>query len=342
MFLCHMASARESIKLSLIVPVYNRPGEVAELLESLTRQTAKQFEVLIVEDGSSLSCENIVSEFASRLEVRYFFKPNSGPGLTRNFGFEHMNGDFAIVLDSDCVIPERYIEVVTDFLRKNPVDAYGGPDRAADDFTPLQKAINYAMTSILTTGGIRGGSEALGAFHPRSFNMGMSRDVINATGGFSAMRFGEDIDLSIRIIEAGFKTALIRDAWVWHKRRTRIRPFFKQVFNSGIARINLHYRHPGTLRIVHTLPTAYILGVAVLLILGAAIHPVFFIPLAGWALAIMLHALCLTQDFWVSILSVITSVVQLSGYGLGFLLGVWRRMVLRRNEFDAFRSSFYH
>ena len=256
------------MKYSFIIPVYNRPDEVDELLDSLTRQTLRDFEVVVVEDGSSVPCRHIVEKYANRLPVRYFDKSNSGPGQTRNYGVERSTGEYVIVLDSDCIIPPGYLQAVEDELKREPADAFGGPDRAHASFTPVQKAINYAMTSFFTTGGIRGGSKKkMDKFYPRSFNMGIRRDVYLALEGFSKMRFGEDIDFSIRIFKGGYRCRLFPEAWVWHKRRTDLKKFFKQVHNSGIARINLYKKYPESLKLVHMLPAVFTLGVGLLLLL---------------------------------------------------------------------------
>ena len=221
--------------LSLIVPVYNRPQEVQELLESLAAQDNRDFEIIIVEDGSTVRCDRIVEQYKSAIDIKYFFKENSGPGLSRNYGAERAEGKYVVFLDSDCIIPRQYTQVVRQACQEAGVDAFGGPDRAHDSFTNIQKAINYSMTSFFTTGGIRGQKQSMEKFHPRSFNMGFSQEVLKATGGFSGLRFGEDIDMSIRIMAAGFKTCLLPEAYVFHKRRTSFRKFFKQVYNSGMA-----------------------------------------------------------------------------------------------------------
>ncbi|HMP95265.1 MAG TPA: glycosyltransferase, partial [Phnomibacter sp.] len=271
------------LSISLIVPVFNRPAEVEELLQSLTTQTNSRFEVVLVEDGSQVPCLPVVEKYQQQLQIQYHTKPNSGPGLTRNMGATQAKGNYFVFLDSDCVLPPHYIQTVYTCLQRQYVDAFGGPDKAHEQFTPIQKAINYGMTSFLTTGGIRGGGEKLDKFHPRSFNMGYSRQVFNATGGFAAIRFGEDIDMSIRILKAGFSTALIKDAYVYHKRRSTFRQFFKQVFNSGIARINLNKRHPGTLKLVHTFPSLFVLGMLSMLILGISLSPWFLLPMGIFA-----------------------------------------------------------
>ena len=254
--------------LSLIVPVYNRPQEVQELLESLAAQDNRDFEIIIVEDGSTVRCDRIVEQYKSAIDIKYFFKENSGPGLSRNYGAERAEGKYVVFLDSDCIIPRQYTQVVRQACQEAGVDAFGGPDRAHDSFTNIQKAINYSMTSFFTTGGIRGQKQSMEKFHPRSFNMGFSQEVLKATGGFSGLRFGEDIDMSIRIMAAGFKTCLLPEAYVFHKRRTSFRKFFKQVYNSGMARINLYLLHPHSLKLVHFLPACFVIGCLLCLLGG--------------------------------------------------------------------------
>ena len=244
------------MRYSVIIPVYNRPDEVDELLQSLTRQSFKDFEVIVVEDGSSIPCKPVTEKYQELLDVHYYDKPNSGPGQTRNYGAERSKGEYLIILDSDCILPEGYFLAVEEELQHEAADAFGGPDRAHESFTDIQKAINYSMTSFFTTGGIRGGKKKMDKFYPRSFNMGVRREVYQALGGFSRMRFGEDIDFSIRIFKGGYTCRLFPGAWVYHKRRTDFRKFFKQVHNSGIARINLYKKYPESLKLVHLLPAA--------------------------------------------------------------------------------------
>lgn len=327
--------------LSLIIPVYNRPGEVGELLESLVGQSDMDFEVLIVEDGSSLSCEEVIRPYEDRLDLHYFFKANEGPGPSRNYGSERARGDFLVFLDSDCVIPSDYVEAVKAGLEREGADAFGGPDRAHEGFTRFQKAINFSMTSFLTTGGIRGGTEKMGKFHPRSFNMGYNLEVFKATGGFSEMRFGEDVDLSLRIIEKGFKSILIKEAYVFHKRRSTLRQFFKQVHNSGIARINLYKRHPSSLKAVHFAPALFTLACFLLVLLSIFISPWFLVPLALHAFLLMLVSTIHNRCLRVGLLSIITSYTQLLAYGSGFIISFWRRLVLGRGEYAAFTRNFY-
>lgn len=329
------------MNISIIIPVFNRPLEVRSLLESLVHQTDAAIEVVIVEDGSQDTCEQEVNVYRDRLNIKYVYKDNSGPGLTRNVGCRMATGDYLIFLDSDCILPPQYVAAVRQRLAARYTDAFGGPDQARDDFTPLQKAINYSMTSFFTTGGIRGGSEKLGKFQPRSFNMGFSREVFAKTGGFSPMRFGEDIDMSLRIAKAGFRTQLIKDAYVYHRRRTNLRRFFRQVFNSGVARINLYKRHPQSLKVVHTAPAVFTVGVVVLLVLALLVSPYFLLPIFTHAAFIFFDACLKTRNPWVGLLAILTSYVQLIGYGVGFLYAGFTRLVLKRGEFASFEKSFY-
>ena len=268
-----------------------------ELLAGLVNQKIKDFEVVIVEDGSQNPCKDVVERYKDRLDICYLWKENGGPSAARNMGVEACHGEYVLILDSDCVIPEGYLTAVEAELDREPCDAFGGPDRANAAFTPLQKAVNYTMTSFFTTGGIRGGKKKLDKFYPRSFNMGMQTSVYKQLGGFSDMRFGEDIDLSYRVFENGYSCRLFPDAWVWHKRRTDFRKFFRQVVNSGIARINLTKRHPGTLKLVHMLPAAFTLGVIVLLL--ASLFWVYaLIPLLFYALLIFCGATIQERASW--------------------------------------------
>ncbi|MDY5814185.1 MAG: glycosyltransferase [Bacteroides sp.] len=328
------------MRYSILIPVYNRPEEVDELLAGLTKQTFTDFEVVIVEDGSAIPCREVVERYADRLAVSYRTKPNSGPGQTRNVAAEQARGEYFLVLDSDVIPPPHYLEAIESELRAAPCDAFGGPDRAHPDFSDVQKAINYAMTSFFTTGGIRGGRRKLDVFHPRSFNMGIRSEVYRALGGFSPMRFGEDIDFSLRIIEAGYTTRLFPKAWVYHKRRTDLRKFFKQVHNSGIARIHLMKRHPGSLKLVHLLPAAFTLGLGFFLLGGLVCAWSLTLP-GAFALLIGVDALRQTRSPRVAVLSVAASTVQLVGYGTGFLRAWWQRCVCRKGEFEAFSQTFY-
>lgn len=317
-------------RFSVIIPVYNRPDEVAEMLESLIRQTYRNYEIILVEDGSSVPCEEVVKQYTDKLPISYYTKPNSGPGQSRNYGAERAKGEYLLIWDSDILVPQGYFEAIEASLATHPVDAFGGPDRAHESFTDVQKAINYSMTSFFTTGGIRGGKTKLDTFYPRSFNMGIRREVYEQLGGFRAMRFGEDIDFSYRIVEAGYTTALIPDAFVYHKRRTDFCKFFRQVHNSGIARINLSILHPGTLKLVHTLPALFTLAV---------IPFISLMPL--YALLVFIDAALQNRSAKIGALSVVAAFTQLIGYGTGFIIAGIRRYVLKQENKDAFTANFY-
>ncbi|MBO5548886.1 MAG: glycosyltransferase [Prevotella sp.] len=328
------------MKYSIIVPVFNRPDEVDELLESLCHQDVKDFEVIIVEDGSEKPCKDVCDKYAGILDLHYYYKENSGPGQSRNYGAERANGEWLIVLDSDVVLPKDYLRNVESGMRNE--DAFGGPDASHPSFTPIQKAISYSMTSFFTTGGIRGGKgKKLDKFFPRSYNMGIRREVYQELGGFTKIRFGEDIDFSYRIIEAGYKTALIPEAWVWHKRRTDFRKFFRQVYNSGIARINLEKRHPGTMKLVHLLPTVFTVGVLGCLLLAPFCYGLTLLPLVLYCLLILADSSRQNSSLWVGLLSIPAAFTQLMGYGFGFIESWWKRCVLKQDEFTAFEKNFY-
>lgn len=325
---------------SVIIPVYNRPNEVDELLRSLVGQHFKNFEVLVIDDGSHITCREIAESYSDKLSIRYFYKPNSGPGQTRNYGAEQSEGEYLIILDSDCILPETYFDAVVKELDEAPADAFGGPDRAHPSFTDLQKAINYSMTSFFTTGGIRGGKKKMDKFYPRSFNMGIRRDVYEKLGGFSKMRFGEDIDFSIRIFKSGYRCRLFPDAWVYHKRRTDWRKFYKQVYNSGIARINLYKKYPESLKLVHLLPAAFTAGVVVLL-LSSVWCLWALLPLAVYALLVGMDSSVRNKSLHIGLQSIAAAYIQLIGYGNGFFLAWWRRCVCKKGEFEAFKKNFY-
>ena len=452
------------MKYSIIVPVFNRPDEVDELLQSLCEQKLQDFEVIIVEDGSKIPCKDVCDKYAGILDLHYYYKENSGPGQSRNYGAERARGEWLIVLDSDVVLPEGYLQAIDEQTREegrkdgvlltngrkdertredgrkgegttfsenrpfvhssendrqfvhssendrpfvhsskesrsfvhssendcpfvhssesdHPFVAFGGPDASHPSFTPVQKAISYAMTSFFTTGGIRGGKgKKLDKFYPRSYNMGIRREVYLQLGGFSKMRFGEDIDFSYRIVEAGYQTALIPEAWVWHKRRTDFRKFFRQVYNSGIARINLEKRHPGTLKLVHLLPTIFTVGTLAMLAIaligllfmllgcfaasepgcnpapiaimaGGCVSLIAISPLLLYSLIIYIDSSIKNRSLRVGLLSVPAAFTQLMGYGLGFIDSWWKRCVLKKEEFphseqteadrQAFEKKFY-
>ncbi len=350
------------MKYSIIVPVFNRPDEVDELLSSLLNQTFTDFEVLIVEDGSQKPCDEVCNKYADRLDLHYFMKPNSGPGQSRNYGAERAKGEYLLILDSDVVLPKGYLNAIEEELKREPADAFGGPDAAHESFTDTQKAISYSMTSFFTTGGIRGGKKKkLDKFYPRSFNMGIRRDVYMELEGFSKMRFGEDIDFSIRIFKAGKRCRLFPEAWVWHKRRTDFRKFYRQVYNSGIARINLYKKYPESLKLVHLLPMVFTVGVIFLALLlciglffsfapslssaskaiGIFLCICAIIPVLLYSLLILLDSTLQNKSIKIGFLSIRAAFVQLMGYGFGFLEAWWKRCVKGKDEFAAFEKNFY-
>lgn len=339
--MCHQLYQPNTImRYSVIIPVYNRPDEVNELLQSLVEQHYNDFEVIIIEDGSSVPCKTIADAYSDRLTIHYFEKPNSGPGQTRNYGAERSHGEYLLILDSDCIIPPGYFEAIEQELQNKPADAFGGPDRAHSSFSDMQKAINYSMTSFFTTGGIRGGKKKMDKFYPRSFNMGVRRTVYQALGGFSDMRFGEDIDFSIRIFKGGYSCRLFPGAWVYHKRRTDLKKFFKQVHNSGIARINLYKKYPESLKVVHLLPAVFTLGVAFLL-LGSLFCLYSLLPILLYAVLVCIDSSLQNHSLRIGIYSIAAAFIQLTGYGTGFWRAWWQRCVLGRDTFEAFKKNFY-
>ena len=335
------------------------------------RQSLGDYEVIVVEDGSTRTSEEVIQRFVPQIYSLYYYQiPNGGPSRARNIGASYAKGDYIIILDSDVVLPEGYLRAVDKALSSGDIDAFGGPDTASEDFTPIQKAINYAMTSTLTTGGIRGGSaDAMEQFKPRSFNLGCRRTLFLQLGGFDVgMRFGEDIDFSLRLLEAGARTVLIPEAYVYHKRRVDLRRFFKQVHNSGIARIHLETRHPGSTRLVHCLPALFTVLSALVITTSVstklflrigfpyALYPsalltlVYIIAilssvgvalLALLALLFFIDAHQKTKDTEVALWAVPACFIQLWGYGSGFVRAWWGKHILHRREFTAFRNNFY-
>ncbi len=318
---------------SVVIPVYNRPDEVRDLLQSLAEQRCKDFEVVLVEDGSTERCAHVVEQYASVVDVHYYYKENEGRSIARNYGMERASGDYFIFFDSDCVIPDNYFEALSEALKTGYTDCFGGPDAAHDSFSDVQKAINYSMTSFLTTGGIRGGKVQLEKFTPRTFNMGFSREVYNRVGGFREM-FSEDIDMSTRIRQAGFGITLIREAFVYHKRRVNLRLFLRQVYVFGMSRITLYLLYPDTLKLVHWLPACFVVGALAMVITSLFWWPAI-LPLALYLLAIFVVSWCLNKRLKIAALSVVTSIIQLGGYGVGFLKAFFLKIVLRRGRDEA-------
>ncbi len=317
---------------SIIIPLYNRPQEINELLATLCKQTYTQFEVLVIEDGSVKDAKNIIASYADKLDIKYFYKENSGQGFSRNFGFERAKGDYFIIFDSDILVPSNYLEIVKNYLYEHDLDAFGGPDAAHESFTPVQKAISYAMTSPFTTGGIRGNKKHIGQFHPRSFNMGISREVYEKVGGFILTRLGEDIEYSIRIHENGFKIGLIPEAKVYHKRRTSFKQFYKQLHFFGRARINIYKHFPSELKLVHFFPAVFTLGLLFTIVCNLFCRPLAYVCnflLLLYFLLIFFHAWQVNRSIKIAFLSVIASFIQLTAYGLGFMQDLVKRVIFK-------------
>ncbi|MBZ0244434.1 MAG: glycosyltransferase [Cyclobacteriaceae bacterium] len=316
-------------KYSIIVPVYNRPQEMKELLESLTAQVFTNFEVLIVEDGSTVTCVEVYEQYTNKLRMRYFFKPNSGPGPSRNFGFAQAKGDYFVVFDSDCILPPHYFKAVDEYLAQTPLDAWGGPDKGHEGFTKLQQAMAFTMSSVFTTGGIRGGDKRIGSFQPRSFNMGISKEVYDKTGGFKFERYAEDIEFSLRMKKLGYKVGYINDAFVYHKRRTNFKQFFWQVFNFGRGRVLVNNAHPGAIKITHWFPSLFLLGMVlsiVIIPIDVRISAFSGMVYLAYILILAVSAYKKTKSIGVTLLVGPAAFVQLTGYGAGFLKEILRNL----------------
>ena len=327
---------------SFVIPVYNRPEEVRELLESFCELEApKTFEIIIVEDGSSLDARLIVENFRTQLNISYYYKSNTGPGHSRNYGMKRAKGHYYIILDSDCILPKHYLSEVITFLDKSYVDCYGGPDTAKYNFSELQKAINFAMTSVLTTGGIRGGDREIQDYQPRSFNMGISKEAFLASGGFGNIHPGEDPDLSIRLKAIGYKLNLIPKAFVYHKRRLNLERFFVQVYKFGQVRPILNKWHPHSKKLAYWFPTFFSIGLIISLLLlildfkwGLYMYSLYF-------LVLFLTALKKTTNFIASVLCIPAILIQFFGYGIGFLKVSVKLKLSRKSELQLFPKLFF-
>lgn len=310
-------------KYSVVIPVYNRPDEMEELLSSLAQQTFSDFEVIVVEDGSSIQSQSVVEKYNDRLTIEYLVKTNTGPGPSRNAGFQKARGDYFVVFDSDCILPTTYFEAVEGFIRSTNVDAWGGPDRGHENFTFLQRAMAHTMSSFFTTGGIRGGAKMVGNYQPRSFNMGISRSAFQLTGGFKFDRFAEDIELSIRMRQMGLTIAFIPDAYVFHKRRSTLIQFYHQVFNFGKGRARIGAFHPGEVKWVHWFPTFFLLGLfsfALLLFVNVQVAIAMGVAYSTYVCLVMFDGLRKTKSSMVALLSFPALFIQLAGYGIGFFV----------------------
>jgi len=332
----------DKLSFSFIVPVYNRPEETKELLESFTDLEGDlDYEIVIVEDGSSLKSEDIVNSFNNQLNISYYYKENSGPGDSRNYGMKHAKGNYFIILDSDVILPTNYLVEVNKFLSANYYDCFGGPDAAHESFSNLQKAINFAMTSFITTGGIRGGKKQIEDFQPRSFNMGLSKKAFLETGGFGKIHPGEDPDLSLRLLKLGFKTTLIKDAFVFHKRRISWSKFYKQVNKFGMVRPILNQWHPTSKSIMYWLPTFFTFGLIAAGILGLFnIMIPIYLYIFYLSVAFVL-ALFSSRSLVVALLSLVAILIQFFGYGYGFIKSTINLVVLRKQPENAFPYLFF-
>jgi glycosyltransferase involved in cell wall biosynthesis len=330
------------VKYSVIVPVFNRPEEIEELLKSLKEQSYTNFEIIVIEDGSAETCEGIVKQYANDLDIKYYYKNNSGPGDSRNVGMSKASGQYLIFFDSDCIIPPDYFERVENYLASDRLDAFGGPDNAHISFTGIQKAINYAMTSVITTGGVRGKKNKLDNFQPRSFNMGISRNVYEKVGGFCNIHPGEDPDLSYRIMDAGFKVGLIKEAFVYHKRRIDFSKFVKQVYKFGVVRGILIKWYPDKFKITYTFPTLFLLFSLLLIVLSVSFSVIYSTPLLLIAVVIFIDALAKTKKLCISLLAIVASFIQLYCYGYGFLRSAVNVLILKKDERKVFSKFFFN
>lgn len=317
---------------SVIVPVYNRIDEVRDLCESLLGQTVQNFELILVEDGSTEPCRDVADTFRAKgLDVKYFYKDNEGRSIARNYGMERAEGNRFVFFDSDCVIPPTYFSDLEKAIADKALDCFGGPDAAHPSFTTTQKAINYTMTSFLTTGGIRGGKVSLEKFTPRTFNMGFTRCVYDKVGGFREM-FSEDIDMSTRIRNAGFSIGLYPDLAVWHKRRVNWRKFWRQVHVFGMSRITLQLLYPGSMKLVHWLPAVAVVGAFMLILLAIFVSPWLLLPLAVYFFAIFVLAMVVTRSIVIAVKAVPAAIIQLGGYGTGFIQAYFSKIIMGRGR----------
>ncbi|MDE5418861.1 glycosyltransferase [Labilibaculum sp. DW002] len=334
---------KEEIKLSVIIPVYNRPDEMKELLDSLSAQTFTDFELVVVEDGSQVKSEDLCNAYRDKISISYHYKENEGPSIGRNYGLARAKGNYFLFFDSDCILPSHYMETIHKELTNNFVDCYGGPDGAMDDFSNFQKAVSYAMTSFFTTGGIRGGKKQVHKFHPRSFNLGFSKAVYENTGGFpvTTMHPGEDMVFAIEVLKRGFETRLVQNAYVFHKRRVSFKKFYKQVFGFGKTRYIISKHYPETFKVFFLFPSLFTLGSIGALLLGVSIHQVFAFPVLLYAVLVLADAISKSKSFKVGFLALLASFVQLFAYGIGFMDAVWKHKILGKDEFGVFGKGFY-
>ena len=333
----------QNIYFSIIVPVYNRPDEIKELLESLAAQEYEEpFEVVIVEDGSSLDCKTVVSAFSKVLSITYFYKTNSGPGDSRNYGMGQAKGNYFLIFDSDCVLPKDYLKKAKQALKQTYVDFFGGPDAAQESFSVIQKAINVVMTSTLTTGGIRGGAERVGKFQPRSFNMGISKEAFQASGGFGKIHPGEDPDLTIRLWKLGFKSKLFKSVYLFHKRRIDWRKFYLQVNKFGKVRVILNHWHPEYKKVTYWFPLVFVVTfLAALLLSVLKVSQIGILAFLGYFLLLIIVSYYTTRNVLVAFLTIWAVLIQMIGYGVGFFYSFIMIKVLKKQPEEAFPKLFF-
>jgi glycosyltransferase involved in cell wall biosynthesis len=328
---------------SVIVPVYNRPEEVAELLESLSQQLFEDFELILVEDGSSRKSDKLLGNYMENFSITYIDRENQGPAMARNTGMEVAKGDYMLFIDSDCIVPPDWMVKIFDQLKIDPVDCFGGPDRAAGSFNNVQKAISFAMTSFLTTGGIRGGDKQVDKFYPRSYNLGISRKLYQEMGGFPRTRMhpGEDMVFSVELMKRGYRTALFNNAFVFHKRRSTLNQFFRQVYKFGYTRYVISMVYPETKKILYWFPSLFLFGSVFSILAGILMHSFFFIPLLIFISLIFSASSIGNSSIKVGGLSIITSFIQLAGYGWGFARSLFRIEIKGKDDYGVLKDGFY-
>lgn len=330
------------IVYSFIVPVFNRPQEIKELLDSfLELQFDGIYEIVIIEDGSDETSKHIISNYSLQLPISYYHKENTGPGDSRNYGMRRAQGNYFIILDSDCILPVSYLKTVDEFLKKNYHHCYGGADKAHKSFSPIQKAINYVMTSFLTTGGIRGSKKSVNRFEPRSFNMGISKEAFELTRGFAKIHPGEDPDLSLRLLESGYETTFIPDAFVYHKRRISWIKFYQQVKKFGLVRPILNEWHPGTAKITFWFPTLFVLYVIGTVISMIFMHWILSMLLLIYIMVIVIDSAIKNKSIYIGLLSVLALFIQFFGYGMAFLKSTFLIRILKRAPQKQFPKLFF-
>jgi glycosyltransferase involved in cell wall biosynthesis len=330
------------MQFSVIIPVYNRPDEMEELLNSLQRQDYDNtFEIVVIEDGSTVRSDEVIKKYTDKLEISYYFKENTGPGDSRNYGMKKAKGDYFIIFDSDCIIPPQYLSVIDSALKKEIVDFYGGPDNALDSFSDVQKAINFSMTSFLTTGGVRGGTEKVNKFQPRSFNMGISRNAFLASGGFGNIHPGEDPDLTIRLWNLGFKSRLISEAFVYHKRRIDWDKFALQTLKFGKARPILNSWYPNYSKLTYFFPSVFVVGFYISLFMLLFVKDFLFKFYCIYLLLIFISSTIQNRNISVGFLSVMATWIQFKNYGFGFLISFIRISLLKQKPQEAFPELFF-